>query len=234
MVLLLLAAFLFTCFSMIFGHDYSPTAIRLLSQSPLVSTRLDPQALAVVRSLSIAKRRVKHVHRGSRAGIDTKRARFARANFHLCLVNTRSLPRKSSIINNLIRSSSPDVLAITESWLLPTDGDEILQALCPDGYCGLSIPRSPERRGGGIALVLRETVYVHQTESPDFSTFEHVHVVLQVRFTTTCLRLLTIYRPPAGNINNFLDEFSQLLESALAERKADHRRGLQHSRRACK
>ena len=196
---------------------YQPHIIRALASSPLISPRLQPLVLTILRANSVIKRYARRTHRGRRSGSAAKRARLSRVHFQLSQVNARSLSKNSPSIVQLILSSSVDVLAVTESWLSSSDGDSVLRAMCPTGYQGLNFPRSSGKRGGGIAIILRNTVHPFTVESPPFQSFEYAHLVLKVRFTTTCLRLIVIYRPP-GIATVFLDEFSQLLEMVLADR----------------
>ena len=41
----------------------------------------------------------------------------------LCLLNARSIVNKIEALNELVLDTQPDILAITETWLTPTNGD---------------------------------------------------------------------------------------------------------------
>jgi len=128
-----------------------------------------------------------------------------------CLINTGSIVNKSETFATLLNDHSPDIIALTETWLTPKNGDQILTSICPQGYSSIQIPRIG-RRGGGVGLVYKSTIFTERiTDSPVYNSFEHID--LHLKFNLQHLRLLVIYRPPNKSASDFLHEFSTLLES---------------------
>lgn len=59
----------------------------------------------------------------------------------LCLVNARPIVNKIEALNELIIDAQLDILAITETWLTPTNGDHNLASCCPLGFSAVHQPR---------------------------------------------------------------------------------------------
>jgi hypothetical protein len=106
-----------------------------------------------------------------------------------------------------------DLLTITEFWLTPEHGEEILRSVCPDGFRAVKITR-PGKRGGGLAVIHRDPIRARSIllEARP-ATFEKLALSLQ--FNSTGFNLVGIYRPPASKTDVFMSEFSDLLEVNL-------------------
>ena len=103
-----------------------------------------------------------------------------------------------------------DILAITEMWLRPGNIDEVdIGTLCPTGYRFFHVPRSYSL-GGGVGLLLKETINVNSQITDTFESFEYMDARLH------CLegiRILVIYHPPGhSSYDLFYEEFSKLIE----------------------
>ena len=93
------------------------------------------------------------------------------ATASLCLLNARSIVNKSAPLGELLNDVQPDIVAITETWLTRTHGDNDLAACCPPGYSSAHVPRATGR-GGGVALLFKSTIAVHRHTCHDFTSFE--------------------------------------------------------------
>ena len=106
-------------------------------------------------------------------------------------------------------------MAITETWLKSdANNNNIIDKLCPTGYKFLHQPRETGR-GGGVGLLLKD-IFIAQrnfTINGIFTTFEHINV--SVKSSGCYLDIIVIYRPPSTCINQFIDEFSILLEQVV-------------------
>jgi hypothetical protein len=131
--------------------------------------------LGVFQSLGIAKdlaslplpRRARY--RGCRAGRSAKRVRAVSQSMQCGLLNARSVSSNAGIIAQHLLNFDLDLVAVTESWLTPDSGDDVLRGVCPEGYLSLHRPRL-ERRGGGLALIYRSTILPHIIDIPFIST----------------------------------------------------------------
>lgn len=103
---------------------------------------------------------------------------------------------------------------------LKARGDEALCAdLTPSGYAMKSFPRLSGRRGGGIAVIYKESLAKHLTFTSEFSFIHAAFELLQVSLTSThsVLHFMCVYRPWPTLKNkltetNFFDQFPDFLD----------------------
>ncbi len=93
-----------------------------------------------------------------RSGKQARRARGLKIFLSFGLVNARSVCCKPRVITDHIISNKKDIIAITETWLKPEHGDEVMLNLCPAGYAAVQTPRMDGRRGGGVGLLYRVSI----------------------------------------------------------------------------
>ena len=131
------------------------------------------------------------------------------------LFNSRSIVNKALEFKDFAVDNNVDFMAITETWLKSdANNNNIIGELCPTGYKFLHQPRETGR-GGGVGLLL-EDIFIAQrnfTINGIYTTFEHINV--SVKSSGCCLDIIVIYRPPSTCINQFIDEFSILLEQVV-------------------
>jgi len=121
-----------------------------------------------------------------------------------------SLCNKAITINNYIVERHLDFIAICESWIKLQDNVTIAK-LGPPGYSLDLKPRPGSKRGGGVAVIYKDTFKFKTVATLDFSTFEYSDQTLT--HLSTHLRTIVLYRPPNTSLALFLEEFSTLLES---------------------
>ena len=115
--------------------------------------------------------------------------------------NCRSLTPKLDTLRVQAAASSPDIIALTETWLDPSISSS--EIFIP-GY--ISIRRDRNWRGGGILLYLKDSIPFRNTTCHD--SIELVFTEVQLKHGKILLGLY--YRPPSAP-----RPFSEL-ESALA------------------
>ena len=135
----------------------------------------------------------------------------------LCVLNARSLRNKSSTFVDLVCDSKADLFAVSESWLTVND-TAILSEITPQGYTLHHCPRS-DRRGGGTALILKESINVEKVSVAGKGSFEASEWLVNPAATTR-LRVVIVYRPPYSvkhpvSTSTFITEFSDYLESLV-------------------
>ena len=129
------------------------------------------------------------------------------------LINCRSAVAKTALIHSAVDELKLDLLAITETWIKNDHPDTIKLDLCPPGYSVTHIHRPTEKTGGGVALIVRSDIKVRRIHfNRSYKSFE----VLAVHLLTnsTRLNMVVLYRPPSSV--NFLDEFEDMLDEAVA------------------
>src|SRR5271156_2039631 len=104
-----------------------------------------------------------------------------------------------------------DILCITEKWL-QSDDSFTANHVTPSGYSIVSSPRL-NRRGGGIAVIIKNDFLFKRLTCSSFSTFEVL--LVQVISSSKSFVIATIYRPP-GPLDNFLTELCDLISTLMA------------------
>ena len=137
----------------------------------------------------------------------------------LCVLNARSLTNKSATFADLVCDSKADLFAVSETWLTCTGNDTaILREITPQGYKLHHCPRS-DRRGGGTALIFKESINVEKVSVAGKGSFEASEWLVNPA-PTTRLRVVIVYRPPYSvkhpvSTSTFITEFSDYLESLV-------------------
>ena len=138
----------------------------------------------------------------------------------LCLLNARSVKKKTADLFDYICDCKADLVAITETWLT-TDDAAVRAELCPVGYKISDRPRTG-RRGGGVALIYRDSLSVRRIDAGGKESFEYSEWTISS--PSLNLRLVLLYRPPYSadhrvSTNDFFTEFSTYLESILLSKE---------------
>jgi hypothetical protein len=134
-------------------------------------------------------------------------------NIKLSLCNARSVLNKWDSIIDYIIENDLDILAITETWILPGNvNDHVLKDL-PPGYSLSHIPR--QTRGGGVGIIYRDCLKPLIQPQYSVTSFESIEALITI--DSFCLRLIVLYRPPPSAKNGltkamFYEQFSDLLE----------------------
>ena len=138
----------------------------------------------------------------------------------VCLLNAQSVKIKDKALKimDYIFENAYDVFALTETWLRPGNIDNVTVGnLAPPGYSVLHEPRRTGR-GGGVGLVIRDTVKTTKESTKTYRTFEHMQVKATISSFT--YRFITVYRPPPSQRNglknsDFFKEFDELLSDVV-------------------
>lgn len=106
-------------------------------------------------------------------------------------------------------------MAVTETWLTTSTGDQDLLDFFPAGYNAVHMARL-NKRGGGVALIYRDSISVESVHSEFYSPmFEYL--VITLRISSICVRLIIVYRPPSQytkcSEGQFLSDFDDFIQS---------------------
>ncbi|XP_053151089.1 uncharacterized protein LOC128344612 [Hemicordylus capensis] len=113
------------------------------------------------------------------------------SRIRVLLLNARSVNAKTSLIHDLIVDERADLVCVTETWLDVLGGVGLSQ-LCPPGFQIAQQPRL-EGRGGGVAVIFRETLPVSRCPVRQSQNFECLSLRVGLRDR---LGILLVYRPP--------------------------------------
>jgi exonuclease III len=118
---------------------------------------------------------------------------------------------KLETFTTIFSDHSPDVVALTETWLTHDNGDQILSTMVPSEFSFIQVPRPSSRRCGGVGVVFKSTIAATLVaDSQAYDSFEYMDV--RLKFGNRTLRLLVVYRPPRCSESDFLRDFSCVLE----------------------
>ena len=132
------------------------------------------------------------------------------------LLNVRSACNKSSSLCEYVKDHELDIFCITETWL-KSDNQSVVAEITPPGYTLQHIPR-PMRRGGGVGIMIKDSIKTVASECQVFKSFEYIEKKIVIR--SLSYLLVVVYRPPPSTKNSFtvpmfLDEFGAYLEPVL-------------------
>ena len=133
-------------------------------------------------------------------------------NLKICNLNTRSVKNKTIALSDFIISHDFDIVAFTETWLGSAVDRTCLAELVPNGYLIKHAPRNNKKRGGGVAIIYKNSITLNMISSSrdcEFSQFEHMDC--QFNINGFALRIAVVYRPPPTkenglNLNVFFDK----------------------------
>ena len=139
----------------------------------------------------------------------------------MSFLNPWSLANKTTAIKDFLLSNDPDLMAIAESWL-QSDQDESKpqyinqHEMLPADYQMIYVPRPEGKRGGGIAVIFRNSVNVKVVSFSKLKTSQFEYIVCSVTICKLVLRLIVVYRPdPTAvnglNVNLFWKQFEDVL-----------------------
>ena len=167
---------------------YSCNELIDLSKSQLskILTGLPPGSIRKIRDLRLNKKRIKIKHHKTRSTsqanlqnlrqvITTNEVKQHEKKFWFATVNTRSLKPREDIILEALNDYQIDLLVTTETWLRDTEDDQqwlLGSELNRNGFQTLPINRKI-KKGGGIALTIKNNIKVKQEESTKYNSFEH-------------------------------------------------------------
>ena len=99
---------------------------------------------------------------------------------------------------------------MTETWTKQNQSLEIVQGTLPTmGYSLVSSHR-PDRIGGGLGLIHKDSIEVKKKDAGISQTFEHLTVELQNNSI-----IAIIYQPPNTTVSTFLEEFAEWVSHLL-------------------
>ena len=134
---------------------------------------------------------------------------------NFCALNARSVVSKVDGFIDFVLSNNLDIVAITETWIKPTDNITIT-AITPNGYSFLHSPRI-DRAGGGVGILFRSGLNVTlKSEMTVYLSFEAIHVEITSHSKT--IRLVNVYRPPSKpnvTFGLFLQDFEGMINDYL-------------------
>ena len=136
--------------------------------------------------------------------------KLSTATLKLSLFNIRSLTNKATFLSDFIADSNLDIVSLTETWQQPNDFFHLNQSL-PPGFVYVAKPRT-SGRGGGLALIYRESLKILPVAVNDSPSFEVLAMQLKGPVPTI---IVSVYRPPKPS-STFITELTSILADLCA------------------
>jgi len=132
------------------------------------------------------------------------------------LLNVRSAVNKAALIHDVVADHQLDLLVLTETWIASDAPNAIKLDVAPPGYAVVHRHRgsSADRRGGGLAVIHRNSTKTKPVSVGEYTEFESLAVKLVGRRSSSIVAVC-IYRPPGSVTTAFTDQLSDLLDQLL-------------------
>jgi len=124
--------------------------------------------------------------------------RSPRWNNKCLLLNARSVRNKTLTIREHIIDNDVSLSMLTETWLRSSE-DEVVKEMTPDGFTYFGQTRQTGR-GGGVAIICRDTFNARETVQTQYNTFEHLSASVTCHSSSAQCHIAVIYRPPSSPI----------------------------------
>ena len=127
------------------------------------------------------------------------------------------MKNKYTYINDYIHTHDFDIVAICETWLGNSDYDDTcINGLLPDNYSIYRVDRDDGKRGGGVALIYKNSLKIKTKEVVKYVQFEYL--ICNLVIDNSSVSLAVVYRPPPSqenllNTNTFLVEWAEFLSN---------------------
>jgi hypothetical protein len=137
------------------------------------------------------------------------------SSLKILYLNARSIASKVPELAVLVKRKDYDLISITETWLSSANSDV---SIAIPNYSIIRADRDGNQRGGGVAVYVKNTLDVKRRQ--DLMVSEAESLVLEVNNGNRKLNIVSIYRPPAGNIQTFLSSLEGLLINGIDRRES--------------
>ena len=130
-------------------------------------------------------------------------------NFTILNYNIRSFHANNTVFQSMLNSLDHNfkILVVSETW----NNDNNI-ALCNlDNFNGFHTFRQ-NSRGGGISIFCDQVISVSKCENMSSCTNYLESCVVKFNFNNSSFIIISIYRPPSGNMHNFTIELEFFFE----------------------
>ena len=132
-------------------------------------------------------------------------------------LNVGSAVHKMTVLHDIINDCQLDLIVLQETRITEDSPLAIKLDIAPDDYSVLYVHRDSamstgNSRGGGLAVIFRNSVVVHQHSLPNAVTLTSFEFQLvRVGFKHSSSILINIYHSPSSSLATFYDELSDLI-----------------------
>ena len=121
---------------------------------------------------------------------------------------------KTIFLHDHILTHGYDIFGICETWFCSDTADTHINALLPPGYSIHHVNRHNDERGGGVALVYKDSIPIKLCKHVFLTQFEYMKC--SVELNKKNIDIFVVYRPPPSPTNGltvsaFITEWSDFL-----------------------
>ena len=150
----------------------------------------------------------------------------SKRGLHIAHLNCQSICNKLDYVKLQIKLSGFDIFTLSETWLTQNYPEELLDIPLYD-----MIRQDPNwegcrgnKRGGGVALYLKQGIKYSTAELQIFNVSSQNMEILWVTIKNDNQRKIiigTLYRPPQGNVKEFVEALTVVVNDIVDGTKAD-------------
>jgi hypothetical protein len=129
-------------------------------------------------------------------------------------LNGRSIASKVTELAVLAKKKDYDLISITETWLSFANSDV---SIAIPNYSIIRADRDGGRRGGGVALYVKNSLTSKRRH--DLMVSDGECLAVEINCGKRTLTVVSIYRPPSGNVQTFLNSLEGLLINGIDRRE---------------
>ena len=133
-------------------------------------------------------------------------------------INACSAVSKTALLHDLISERDIDILVLTETWVTSETLRSVYADLAPPGYKVFNAPRmivpGGPTRGGGVAVVFRDSITVRPVTLPNVHLVAFEMQVVRIISPPSSHTIIAVYRPPPNLTSVFFDELSDVITAA--------------------
>ena len=127
-------------------------------------------------------------------------------------LNINSLVRKEPLLRDLIEEKFCDLLVLSETKLKADDTDFTRYGALPEHYSGCFQDRTSDTRGGGLAVIFRDSLQV-RNKTAEFSCSTSFELMLvNICDKSGSITLANIYHLPNSSLIAFFEELTDLVQ----------------------
>ena len=134
----------------------------------------------------------------------------------LGLLNARPVVSKAALVHDVISDLRLDVRMLTETRMTSDAPDAVKLDVTPPLYQVVHQPRgsSTDKRGGGIAIVHRDSIKVRPFDVGTPTEFEVQVLKLMLRPSKQVI-IVCVYRPPGSVLHEFCSQLADMLDQLV-------------------
>ena len=128
---------------------------------------------------------------------------------NISLINIRSLYANLPLLTDYIIEYKPDILVLTETWLIENDSNYIYEFLTL--HYNFKYITRPDSSFGGVCIIFKDTYKLNKFKNHTIAYSDCLISNIKINNNTDLNLILVIYRPHSNNYISFINNLYELL-----------------------